>query len=94
MPDTTTRLFVTFTNVRHIGKRAAVEFNESAHRPNKRRIEIVGTLQPWMNQSPANLDVVTPIKARACDALQAVLRNKSRLTVTDLRLMRRGVERC
>jgi hypothetical protein len=54
----------------------------------------VGTLQPWMNQSPANLDVVTPIKARACDTIQAVLRNKSRRTVTDLRLMRRGVERC
>jgi hypothetical protein len=94
VPDTTTRLFVTFTNVRHISKRAAVEFNESAHRPNKRRIEIVGTLQPWINQSPANLEVVAPIKARACDALQAVLASKSRRAGTDLRLMRRGVERC
>jgi hypothetical protein len=94
VPDTTTRLLVTFTKVRHIGKRAAVEFSESAHRPNKQRIEIVGTLQPWMNQSPADLDVVTPIKERACDALQAVLRNKSRRAGADLRLMRRGVERC
>lgn len=85
---------MTFTKVRHIGKRAAVEFSESAHRPNKQRIEIVGTLQPWMNQSPADLDVVTPIKERACDALQAVLRNKSRRAGADLRLMRRGVERC
>ena len=85
---------MTFTKVRHIGKGAAVEFNESAQRPNKQRIEIVGTLQPRMNQSPADLDVVTPIKERACDALLAVLRNKSRRAGADLRLMRRGVERC
>jgi hypothetical protein len=94
VPDTTTPLLVTFTNTRHIGKRAAVEFDESAHRPNNRRIEIVAALQAWINQSPTNLDVVAPIKARACDALQAVLRSKSRPAGTDLRLMRRGVERC
>ena len=94
MPDTTTRLFVTFTKVRHIGKGAAVEFDESAHRPNKRRIGIVAALQAWINQSPTNLDVVAPIKARACDALQAVLKSKSRRAGTDLRLMRRGAERC
>jgi hypothetical protein len=94
VPDTTTRLFVTFTNARHIGKGAAVKFDESAHRPDKRRIEIVATLQGWINQSPTNLDVVTPIKARACDALQAMLRSKSRRAGTDLRIMRRGAERC
>jgi hypothetical protein len=92
--DTTTRLFVTFTKARHSGKRAAVKFDESAHRPNKRRIEIVAALQAWINHSPSNLDVVTPIKARARDALQAVLGSKSRRARTDVRLMRRGTERC
>lgn len=71
-----------------------MKFDESAHRPNKQRIEIVATLQSWINQSPTNLDVVTPIKARACDALQAVLGNKSRRAEIELRLMRRGAERC
>jgi hypothetical protein len=54
----------------------------------------VAPLQAWINQGPTNLDVVTPIKTRAYDALQAVLRSKSRRTGTDLRLMRRGDERC
>jgi hypothetical protein len=92
--DTTTRLFVTFTKARHSGKRAAVKFDESAHRPNKRRIEIVAALQPWINQSTTNLDVANPIKARACDALEAVLGSKSRRAGTDVRVMRRGAERC
>jgi hypothetical protein len=94
VPDTTTRLLVTFTNTRHIGKRAAVEFDEAAHRPNNRRIEIVATVQARINQSPTNLDVVAPIKARACGALQAVLGSQSRRAATDLRLMPRGAERC
>jgi len=94
VPETTTRLFVTFTKARHSGKRAAVEFDESAHRPNKRRIEIVAALQPRINQSPTNLDVAAPIMARACDALQAVLGTKSRRAGTHLRLMRSGAERC
>jgi hypothetical protein len=51
-------------------------------------------LQAWINQSPANLDVVAPIRARACVALQAVLKSKSRRPEADSRLMRRGVERC
>jgi hypothetical protein len=71
-----------------------VEFDESAHPPNKRRIEIVAALQPRINQSPTNLDVAAPIKARACDALQAVLGTKSRPAGTHLRLMRSGAERC
>ena len=54
----------------------------------------MATRQSWINQSPTNLDVVTPIKARACDALQAVLGSKSRRAGTNLRLMRRGAERC
>jgi hypothetical protein len=54
----------------------------------------VPPLEAWINQSPTNLDVVGPIKARACDALQAVLRSRSRQPAADSRLMRRGVERC
>ncbi|HWY01394.1 MAG TPA: hypothetical protein VNY55_16390 [Mycobacterium sp.] len=51
-------------------------------------------LQPRSSQSPTNLDVIAPIKARAYDALQAVLRNKSRQVRADPQLMRRGLERC
>jgi hypothetical protein len=92
--DTTTRLIVTFTNVLHTCKTAAMKFDKSAHWPNRRRIEIVPTLQPRSSQSPTNLDVIAPIKARACDALQAVLRSKSRQVPADPQLMRRGLERC
>jgi hypothetical protein len=42
----------------------------------------------------ANLEVVAPIKARACDALQAVLKSKPRRVVPDPRLMPKGAERC
>ena len=94
MSDTTTRLIATFTNVLHTCKTAAMKFDKSAHWPNKRRIEIVPTLQPRSSQSPTNLDVIAPIKARACDALQAMLRSKSRQVRADPQLMRRGVERC
>ncbi|QZA17864.1 hypothetical protein K3U93_01010 [Mycobacterium malmoense] len=52
------------------------------------------TLQGWISQSPTNLDVVAPIKARACDALQAVLRSKARQGGPSSRIMRRGAERC
>ena len=54
------------------------------------------TLQDWIPQGPANLDVVTPIKARACDALQAVLKSRRRPApaAAGSRLMRRGAERC
>jgi hypothetical protein len=54
----------------------------------------VAARQSWINQSPSNLDVVAPIKTRACDALQAVLGSKSRRAGTDLRLMHKGAERC
>jgi len=36
----------------------------------------VPTLQTLINQSSTNLDVVAPIKARACDALNLVLRSQ------------------
>ncbi|MGO8849802.1 hypothetical protein [Mycobacterium sp.] len=51
-------------------------------------------LQAWISQSPASLDVVSLLKARACDALQAVLRSKSRQADPKDRLMARGAERC
>ncbi|WP_173813910.1 hypothetical protein [Mycobacterium rhizamassiliense] len=50
-------------------------------------------LQTWISQSTTNLDVVTPIKARAYEALQAVLRSKPK-PVPDSRVMRKGDERC
>ena len=54
------------------------------------------TLQYWMSQSPTNLDVVAPIKARACDALQALIGGGRRRTGPhyEVRIMSRGVERC
>ena len=39
-------------------------------------------------------DLVNPIKARAYDALQAVLRSKPRALTSVPQLMRRGDERC
>jgi hypothetical protein len=42
----------------------------------------------------ANFDLVAPIKARARDALQAVLNSRSRVLTSGPRLMRKGVERC
>ena len=52
------------------------------------------TLQTLINQSTTNLDVVTPIKARACDALNLVRRSRSRGQGDDARVMRKGAERC
>jgi hypothetical protein len=85
---------MTFTAARRTRKPAAVEFNESAYWPNGQGIETVPTLQTWISQTPTNLDVVAPIKARACDALLAVLRSKRRQVAADSRIMRRGAERC
>jgi hypothetical protein len=56
--------------------------------------ETVAPLQAWINQNPTNLDVVAPIKARAHNALHAMLRRKPRQVRPDPRLMRRGAERC
>jgi hypothetical protein len=42
----------------------------------------------------ANFDLVAPIKARACDALQAVLKTRPRASASGPRLMSKGVERC
>jgi hypothetical protein len=55
----------------------------------------MATSQAWINHNPTNLEVVAPIKARACDALQAMLgRKPSRHVDPNSRIMRRGVERC
>ena len=55
----------------------------------------MATLQAWISQNPTKLDVVAPIKARACDALQAVLSTRApRQKVAGSRIMARGVERC
>ncbi len=54
----------------------------------------MSTLQSWISQSPAHLDVVAPIKTRACNALQAVLRSKARPAAAGSRLMPKGAERC
>ncbi len=52
------------------------------------------TLQAWISQSPTNLDVVAPIKARACNALNAVMGKKRRQQGAGPRLMPAGAERC
>jgi hypothetical protein len=54
----------------------------------------VATLLPWVSQAPAHLDVVAPLKARASDALQAVLKGMRRPPAAGPRIMSRGVERC
>jgi hypothetical protein len=48
-----------------------------------------------IRQSSTNFDVVVaPIKARACDALLAVLKSSPRLLSSSPRVMSRGSERC
>ena len=94
VPDTTSLLIAAFTKVLHTCKTAAVKFEPIGHLAAQRKVGIVSTLQTWINQSSTNLDVVSPIKARACDALNAVLRTRPRQSGTDSRLMRKGVERC
>ncbi|MCV7438554.1 hypothetical protein [Mycobacterium seoulense] len=54
----------------------------------------MATLPSWISQSPTHLDVMTPLKARACDAWQAVLRSGPRRARANVTLMQRGVERC
>jgi hypothetical protein len=54
----------------------------------------VTTLQSWIRQGSAHLDVMAPIKARASDAWQAVLGSNRRSVGTGPRIMARGVERC
>jgi hypothetical protein len=94
VPDTTKRLIAAFTKVLHTCKTAEVKFEPIGHLAAQRKVGIVSTLQTWINQSSTNLDVVSPIKARACDALNAVLRTRPRQSAADARVMRKGVERC
>jgi hypothetical protein len=55
----------------------------------------VPTLQGAANFGlDTTFDLVNPIKARAYDALQAVLRSKPRALTSGPQLMRRGDERC
>ena len=94
VPYATKPLFVTLTAARRALKTVAVQLNESAHRPNGQGIETVPTLQAWINQNPTNLDVLAPIKARAYDALHAMLRSKPGQARSAPTIMRRGAERC
>lgn len=54
------------------------------------------TLQDWIAQDPTSLDVVAPLRARACDALRALLKSRRRPAPAPAasRLMRKGAERC
>jgi hypothetical protein len=90
VPYATERIFVTFTAARRGHKTTAMEFNDSPNRPNGQGITTVTTLQDRTGQRPANLDAA--IRARACHALQAVL--KSRPRQRGPRIMPKGAERC
>lgn len=60
----------------------------------KTKDHTVATLPPWVSRGPANLDMVAPLKARACDALYAVMGSRRRPTAPGPRIMSRGIERC
>jgi hypothetical protein len=60
----------------------------------KTKDHTVATLPSWVSQGSANLDMVAPLRARACEALYAVLGSKRRPAATGSRIMSRGVERC
>ncbi|MBV8787950.1 MAG: hypothetical protein JOZ00_14835 [Mycobacterium sp.] len=85
---------MTFTAARRARKAFRVEFNESAHTPKKTKDQTVSPLQSWIRQAPTNLDVMTPIKTRAFDALNVVLNTTRRPADAGPRLMTRGAERC
>lgn len=59
----------------------------------KTKDQTVTTLPSWAAQGSANLDAVAPLRARACDALYAVLGSKRR-PAAGPRIMSKGVERC
>ena len=53
--------------------------------------------QSWISSTPANLAMAAPIKARACDGLQAVPKSKQsepRQRRPQARIMAPGAERC
>ncbi|MEB4211271.1 hypothetical protein [Mycobacterium sp. 94-17] len=54
----------------------------------------MATLPAWVGQAPATFDVVAPLRARAFEAVHAVLKIKGRRAAAGPRLMTRGVERC
>ncbi|WP_197694337.1 hypothetical protein [Mycobacterium sp. 852002-40037_SCH5390672] len=54
----------------------------------------MATLPAWVSQAPATFDVVAPLKARAFDAVHAVLKSTRRPAAAGPRVMPRGVERC
>ena len=54
----------------------------------------MATLPAWVSQAPPTIDVIAPLKARAVDALHAVLPSRRRPAAARPRLMPRGVERC
>jgi hypothetical protein len=82
-----------FTSARRLRRTAVVQLNESAH-GRKDKGSTVVTLPSWVSQGPANLEMVAPLKARACEALYAALGSKRRPASAGPRIMSRGVERC
>ena len=94
VPYATSGLIAAFTSVLHTCKTAEVQFDQSATWPKEGKVAIVPPLQTWISQNSTNLDVVTPIKERACDALAVVLRSRPHRSAADSRVMRKGSERC
>jgi hypothetical protein len=83
-------VFVPFTSARPSRKSGAVQFWCGTPWPHDRRKEAVPT-----RQSSTNFDLVAPFKARACDALSAVVRTMPRKLGNDAaQIMRKGAERC
>lgn len=54
----------------------------------------MATLASWVSQNPAGLDVIAPLKSRACDAWHALRKTRRRPAAAGPRLMARGIERC
>jgi hypothetical protein len=54
----------------------------------------VPQMQDSISEVPNDFDVVPPIKARACDALNALLKSRQRPRAGAPRVMRKGDERC
>jgi hypothetical protein len=83
-------VFVPFTPARSSRKRVAVKCwcgDPQAAQPKEKAVPT--------RQSSTNFDdLVAPIKARACDALSALVRSKPRKPSAEPQIMRKGAERC
>ena len=92
VPNTTTRFSALFTPARYVREVAAMKFIGAKH--SFEGTKLLPAFQDRIDEGPINRGAATPAKARACDAVDTVLRRKQHKANPGSPLMRRGDERC